>query len=64
MFFNYIQSKHVPADTEVVERGFGGAWFIKMGYAGFNSPANNAFGYETKDKAIAAIKRYQAKSPK
>jgi hypothetical protein len=33
-------------------------WFITMGHPGFNSPANNAFGYATQAHAFAAITRY------
>lgn len=33
--------------------------FIKMGFAGFNSRANNGNGYATKAKAEAAILDYQ-----
>lgn len=36
-------------------------FFIKMGYCGFNSPANNGFGYKTERSAIQAILRYQLK---
>jgi len=36
-------------------------WYIKMGFAGYNSPSNNAFGYKSRDTAIAAIRRWQNK---
>jgi hypothetical protein len=36
-------------------------YFIKVGFAGFNSPANNGRGYATQAKAEAAILRYQGK---
>lgn len=39
-------------------------WFIKMGFAGFNSPANNATGYATKEKAISMIRFYQNRGKK
>jgi hypothetical protein len=35
-----------------------GRWFITMGNPGFNSPANNGFGYATRNLALAAIRRY------
>jgi hypothetical protein len=38
-----------------------GRWYIKMGFAGFNSKANNYSGYATQDDAVRAILRYQNK---
>lgn len=35
-----------------------GRWFITMGHAGFNSPANNGFGYASRERARAASERY------
>jgi hypothetical protein len=35
-----------------------GRWFITMGHCGFNSRINNCNGYETKNRARAAVKRY------
>ena len=35
-----------------------GQFFITMGHPGFNSPANNRNGYATREKALAAIRRY------
>lgn len=57
MFRNYITREDEAEATE--EKG--GRWYIRMGFAGFNSPANNAFGYDSKAKAEAAIRRYQSK---
>lgn len=37
-------------------------WFITMGHVGFNLPANNRAGYETKDKAEQAIERINNKA--
>ena len=37
-------------------------WYITMGHAGYNSPANNGFGYETEAKAMAAHRRYKGRS--
>jgi len=36
-------------------------WFITFGHAGFNSRLNNMHGYDTKAKAMAAMKRYLKK---
>lgn len=35
-----------------------GRWFITIGHAGFNSPANNRDGYATQDSAYTAAYRY------
>lgn len=35
-----------------------GRWYITMNHPGFNSPANNRDGYETKAAAVAAIRFY------
>lgn len=58
MFMNYMTGK---LESDAVESKYGSRWFIKMGFAGFNSSANNRFGYDSKQKAEAAIKRYQSK---
>lgn len=34
-------------------------WYITMGHAGYNSPANNFDGYHTRKSAIAANLHYQ-----
>jgi len=34
-----------------------GRWFITLGHAGFNLPANNRSGYASKARALAAHKR-------
>lgn len=34
-----------------------GRWFITMGHAGFNLPANNGQGYLTRRRAVAAHRR-------
>lgn len=36
-------------------------WFIRFGNAGFNSPANNRDGYQSRAKALAAIRHYAEK---
>lgn len=38
-----------------------GGWYIEMGFAGFNSPTNNCRGYASRDRALAAVVRYQNK---
>lgn len=58
-FYNHMTSQY---EAECAELGFGGAWFIKIGFAGFNSPANNRLGYKTKAAAEAACLRYQSKA--
>jgi hypothetical protein len=40
---------------------YDGRWYITLGHAGFNSPANNAGGYSSKAKALAAMRRYLKK---
>ena len=56
-----VQKCGIPCRTSnckyaVVE--IGGDWYITMGHSGFNSPANNRFGYLTQQKAVAAYRRY------
>lgn len=58
-FYNTLNNRFT---ADAVEQQFANRWFIKMGFCGFNSPANNRFGYESKAKAEAAILRYQNKS--
>jgi hypothetical protein len=41
-----------------------GAWYITMGHAGFNSPANNAQGYGSAALAVAAHRRYAGHTAK
>lgn len=48
----------------VKKRELDGRWFITMNHPGFNSAANNRDGYETKESAVAAYKRYAAKGNK
>lgn len=57
MFHNYMTHKNEADATE--EKG--GRWYIKMGFAGFNSAANNWDGYATQAGAEAAIRRYESK---
>lgn len=49
---------------EPVKQGPDGYWFITMGHAGFNSPANNRMGYRTKEAAIKAHQKYLDLRPK
>jgi hypothetical protein len=46
--------------AEPVKADERGRFFIAMGHAGFNSPANNRQGYASKAKALAAHRRYKA----
>lgn len=39
-----------------------GRWFITIGHAGFNSPANNNAGYATKWNAVATSRRYATRA--
>jgi hypothetical protein len=57
MFKNHLTFEYV---TDAVEEKHG-RWFIKLGFSGFNSPANNRSGYVSKERAEAAIMRYQNK---
>lgn len=36
-----------------------GRWYITVGHCGFNSPANNKSGYQTRRTAIDAYTRYR-----
>lgn len=54
-FCNYLTQ--IETDEAVEERN--GRWYIKVGFAGFNTKANNSNGYATKEKAEAAVVRYQ-----
>lgn len=38
-----------------------GNWYITFGHAGFNSIFNNGIGYSSKEKAMAAMRRYLKK---
>jgi len=56
MSFSY----HLPGARPAKATEFrDGRWFIVMGFAGFNSPANNRSGYPTMLSAYAAIRRYE-----
>lgn len=47
--------------SEAVKLSPMGSWYITMGHAGFNSPANNRMGYITKENALKAMKYYLSK---
>ena len=57
-FYNNMKLEFSDDATENVHN----RWYIKVGFCGFNSSANNGFGYETKEKAESTILRYQNKS--
>lgn len=58
MFYDNI--KGIWTDDAVEE--IRGDWYIKVGFCGFNSYANNLLGYANRAAAEAAIKYYQSKS--
>lgn len=43
--------------TSKVKQAPSGRWFVTMGHAGFNTPANNGQGYSTEKRALAAHRR-------
>lgn len=55
-FYNYMTNEWT---NDAVEQK-GVRWFIKSGFAGFNTPANNGSGYVSEHRAIAVIQRYQS----
>ena len=57
-FHNHLTGKK---ESECAEKGLDGNWYIKIGFAGFNSRANNRLGYKTKGKAEVACLHYQNK---
>lgn len=56
-FKNYMTDQ-MEADAVYEVKG---RWWIRSGFAGYNSKANNWDGYATKARAEAAILRYQSK---
>ena len=56
-FYNHMKQEFVSEAVEEIR----GRWFIKIGFSGFNSSANNFNGYDTKLKAEQAVLRYQSK---
>ena len=44
-----------------IKQGPNGRWFLTMGHAGFNSPANNRDGYKTWRNAKLAQRAYETK---
>lgn len=46
-----------PHCEHAVTRSTAGDWFITFGHAGYNSRANNGFGYKAEPSARAAIAR-------
>jgi hypothetical protein len=59
MFYNCHTDKF---EDTAVEQSIPGRWYIRSGFCGFNSPANNRMGYDSKAKAEAAIRRYESRS--
>ena len=60
MFFNNFTQKYETECAEV-KRGRCGleAWYIKIGFAGFNTRANNRQGYKTKAAAEKVVRTLQ-----
>lgn len=56
-FYNYMTNEWTDDATE--QRGV--RWFIKPGFAGYNTPANNGPGYISQRRAEAVIRNYQDK---
>lgn len=56
MFYNHMTQSYQSDAVELLEDR---SWYIKMGFAGFNCSANNYGGFPTRDRAEAAIRRYQ-----
>ena len=54
-FTFHLTGDEIPEDA-VEEKS--GRFYIKMGFAGFNSHANNRDGYCNRSAALAAVKRY------
>lgn len=52
-FYRYYLNDANPPSEPVEERN--GRHYIKMGFAGFNTPRNNANGYTTRKAALCAI---------
>lgn len=57
---NHITGK-MHSSLEAVEPQ-GNRWYIRVGFAGFNSDANNADGYPTPGAAMRAAERYAGRS--
>lgn len=59
-FYNYADRQW---SDDAVEQDGCGNWFIKLGFAGFNTPANNAYGYPSRGLAENDILRHQSANP-
>jgi hypothetical protein len=58
--WNYMDRREVAMEDATMELA-NNRWYIRTGFAGFNSRANNGDGYSTKARAEAAIRRYSSK---
>lgn len=62
-YTDYLSSKSIEpvreTNTDNVVREINGRWFIRMGFAGYNTHANNRNGYTTRAKALATVRKYQ-----
>jgi hypothetical protein len=61
MFKTYLEPAHLGQVTYAAEcaEERNGRWYIKLGFAGFNTRANNMNGYATKAKAEAVVRKLQ-----
>lgn len=58
MFFNNLTGKFEDTAAEYKH----GAWFIRIGFAGFNSRSNNFSGYHSEGRANDAVLYFQNKA--
>jgi predicted secreted protein len=59
--YNYMDRREVAMEDATMELA-NGRWYIRMGFAGYNSLTNNGDGYSTKARAEAAIRHYCSKT--
>ena len=57
--FNYLTQQTVALESAVEEKA--GRWFIRLGFAGFNSAANNRSGYASRQAAMSAVTKYSSR---
>ena len=56
-FYSHSTCKFTDDAVEKIK----GSWYIKLGFAGFNSRANNLWGYQSKRSAESVILHHQNK---
>jgi hypothetical protein len=57
LFFHLLSDTYVTECVELNPRFQ--RWFIKVGFAGFNTPTNNGRGYASKSAAEGVVLKYQ-----